>query len=87
MERVWLFDFETLTWSARKCSNGRTDWIFGHAIKRGPCMYALGMHGKEDQPGPCQVSPATGPAVEDGGILSLQACQALYVGSGHTEQR
>ena len=64
MERVWLFDFDTLTWSPRKCSNGRTDWIFGHAINRGPCMYALGMHGKEDQPGPCQVSFAPVPAFE-----------------------
>ncbi len=63
MECVWLFDFDSLTWSARKCSNGCTDWIFGHAIKRGACMYALGMHGKEDQPGPCQVSSASVPAV------------------------
>ena len=62
MERVWLFDFDTLTWSAKKCSSGRKDWIFGHAIKHGPAMYALGMHGREDQPGPCQVSLPAVPA-------------------------
>lgn len=44
MQRVWFFDFEARQWSSRLTSGGRTDWTFGHAIRRSRYMYAYGTH-------------------------------------------
>lgn len=42
MDRVFLFDFDSRTWSCRMCKNVQPQWTFGHAVKRGRSIFAFG---------------------------------------------
>ena len=42
MDALHVFDFEHRTWSKRACNGGHETWTFGHAVKRGRSLFALG---------------------------------------------
>lgn len=42
MDKVFFFEFESRTWSARPCKDVLPSWSFGHATKRGRSIFALG---------------------------------------------